>query len=107
MPVYEYECEDCGVFKSIAPMSAYADPCACIECGKISPRVINSVPSISTLDTGRRKAHKLNERSSDEPKRMSTHGPVGKTGIKPSRKALRGSDGSKSFPTARPWMLSQ
>lgn len=106
MPVYEYECEDCGIFQSIAPMSASADPCSCTECGKISPRVILSVPFVSTLDPGVRRAHGVNERSSDGPKKLSSHGPVGKNGAKPNRKALHRPDGSKSFPSARPWMLS-
>lgn len=106
MPIYEYECEDCGIFKSMAPMSAYKDPCACTECGKTSPRVLNSVPFLSTLDAGVRNAHNVNERASDAPKKRSTHGPVGKNNVQPRRKSVQTASGSKSFPGARPWMIS-
>jgi len=54
-------------------------------------------------------AHGINERAADSPKRLSQHGPgcaccSGKSGK--GRSTLRLPDGSKSFPSARPWMIS-
>jgi hypothetical protein len=53
------------------------------------------------------KAHAVNERSADSPKRSSGHGPgCGCCGGKTSSGTLRRPDGSKSFPAKRPWMIS-
>ncbi|MEM8877667.1 MAG: zinc ribbon domain-containing protein [Pseudomonadota bacterium] len=106
MPIYGYECQACGVFEAPAPMKAYADPCDCPTCGKSSPRVLNAVPFISTMSSSARKAHAVNERSADNPKRMSTHGPVGMDGIRRNQRAVKAPDGSKAFVGARPWMMS-
>ena len=106
MPIYEYECQDCGVFESMMPMSAFADPCACPNCGQSAQRVLNSVPFISTMSSGARKAHQVNEQSADGPKKLSTHGSVGSGGLERNRKTLHRPDGSKSFAASRPWMIS-
>ena len=40
MPIYEYECEEHGVFEEIK--SVDSEPCCeCPKCGKKSPRVIS------------------------------------------------------------------
>ena len=107
MPIYGYECTDCGVFEAMAPMRDFAKPCHCPTCGKISQRVLNAVPFVSTISSGLRKAHAVNERSSDAPKKLSTHGPIGRDGIKRGgRKVVQSPDGSKSFAGSRPWMMS-
>ena len=69
MPVYEYLCQDCGVFEEIAPMSRFADPCDCPDCGLSAPRVMISVPRLSVVSSATRRAHETNERSADSPKR--------------------------------------
>lgn len=107
MPYYEYECEDCGVFGCRAPMDAFANPADCPTCGKISPRVLNSVPFVSTVSSNLRKAHEVNERSADNPKRLSTHGPMGNQVPIRNRQMVQASNDSKAFPAKRPWMLSQ
>lgn len=108
MPVYEYQCQDCGVFETMAPMSAFADPCDCPACGQSAPRVMFSVPHISGMSSGTKRAHETNERAADSPKR-SSHGPncgCCGGGKKRESKTLYRPDGSKSFPTKRPWMIS-
>ncbi|WP_299675802.1 zinc ribbon domain-containing protein [uncultured Roseobacter sp.] len=108
MPIYEYQCTDCGVFEDTAPMSAFADPCDCPACGQSAPRVMFSVPHISGMASATRRAHETNERSADSPKR-SAHAPgcgCCGGGKKASNKTLHRADGSKSFPTKRPWMIS-
>lgn len=109
MPLYEYMCDACGPFEEIAPISRFSDPCDCPDCGATSPRVLLSVPRLATLSNGTRRAHETNERSADSPKR-SSHGPgcgcCGGSSKKKNSKTLYRPDGSKSFPTKRPWMIS-
>jgi len=109
MPVYEYQCTDCGPFESIAPMSRFSDPCNCPACGDAAPRVMLTAPNVSFVNDATRHAHTTNERSSDAPKRTSTHGPgcgCCSGGQKKQSKTLYRPDGSKSFPSKRPWMIS-
>ncbi|MEM6309816.1 MAG: zinc ribbon domain-containing protein [Pseudomonadota bacterium] len=109
MPVYEYSCRDCGIFEEMRPMRQFSEPCDCPTCGTASPRVMLSVPAFSSVSSAHRKSHEINERSADSPKRTSTHGPNCSCcggGAKKGRKTLHRPDGSKSFPSARPWMIS-
>jgi hypothetical protein len=67
-----------------------------------------TAPKLSVMDSARRHAHETNERSADSP-RKSSHGPGCSccgTGEKKNSKTLYRPDGSKSFPTKRPWMIS-
>ena len=109
MPVYEYKCDDCGVFEDVVPMSRFADPQDCPGCGLSARRVMLSVPNVSFVSGASRTAHETNERSRDQPKR-SAHGPgcgcCGTGGKKRGSKTLHRPDGSKSFPSKRPWMIS-
>lgn len=110
MPVYEYECEQHGVFEALQSMAAFQEPCSCPECGGESPRVLFTAPALGSRNRANIKAHGINERAADSPKRSGTHGPGcgccsgGKK--KSSRKTLHRPDGSKSFPSSRPWMIS-
>lgn len=109
MPVYDYDCPQCGPFEALVPMSRCADPCACPACASSAPRVLLTAPGIATMDSTRRTAHGVNERASDTPRR-SSHGPScsccsGNKG-KIGSGTLRRPDGSKSFPRKRPWMIS-
>jgi len=79
MPVYEYLCNDCGPF--------------------------------FCMPSDKRKAHATNERSANAPKTVgeykASHGPgCGCCSTKPSRLVKQTRSGAKSFPTARPWMIS-
>lgn len=38
MPRYRYACARCGAFDEMRPLEAYAEPCACPECGAMAPR---------------------------------------------------------------------
>ncbi len=108
MPIYEYWCEDHGVFTEMRPMAASATACACPQCGRAAPRVMVTPPRLGGMPDSRRRAHETNERAADSPKRLSSHGPsclCCKGGL-PTRKTLKTADGAKSFPTARPWMIS-
>ncbi|NYZ16665.1 zinc ribbon domain-containing protein [Azospirillum sp. RWY-5-1] len=114
MPAYDYACAACGGdFTAIRPMAESAAPQPCPGCGASAPRVIRTAPAFSGLPAATRNAHTLNERSADRPALLSEggrkHGPgCGCCGgsAKNARPVLRGLDGSKAFPTARPWMIS-
>ncbi|MFC0282207.1 zinc ribbon domain-containing protein [Camelimonas abortus] len=119
MPTYDYECAGCGPFVAFASMARYADPCPCPECGAESPRAFIHTPMLSSMSAGRRFACETNERSANAPRRLSKDGPPqagGRHGancsccsgrsLKAPRKTLYRPDGTKSFPTARPWMIS-
>jgi putative FmdB family regulatory protein len=109
MPVYEYLCDTHGLFSAMRPMDRFADPCDCPDCGGAAVRVVVTPPRLATPDRGRMKAHAVNERAADSPRRLSDHGPgcaCCSGGSKPGRATLVRPDGAKSFPGARPWMIS-
>ena len=66
MPVYEYECTDCGEFSALKPMSHATQPCACPQSGTASARKI-SAPFIAGLSAPLRQAWERNEKSAYEP----------------------------------------
>jgi putative FmdB family regulatory protein len=111
MPVYEYLCNDCGPFTAIRPMAEHADPQPCPDCHTPAPRVLMTAPHLATMSATRRRAHATNERSSHAPQVLSQLNSSHGSGCaccsgRSSRLARRGKDGSKSFPTSRPWMIS-
>jgi putative FmdB family regulatory protein len=109
MPMYEYWCDAHGGFSDMRPMAEYDKPGNCPDCGAAAPRVLLTPPRVLRMDAVVRHSHSTNEQAADSPKRLSTHGPgcsCCSGGTKSSRKALHRSDGSKSFPSARPWMIS-
>lgn len=113
MPIYDYECEACGPFREMRPMAMAAEPCACPTCSTPAPRAFFTMPNLATMDGDRRFAHATNERASNEPissksdRAQRLHG-VNCACCKPgkSRATVFRADGAKSFPTARPWMIS-
>jgi putative FmdB family regulatory protein len=114
MPVYEYLCSACGPFTEIRPMAEYQKPQSCPECQRKAPRVLLTAPRFSTLSNELRVAHATNERSAAAPSTLSSlksqHGSgcscCSPLSNKKSRKTARGKNGAKSFPGARPWMIS-
>ena len=119
MPVYDYECDHCGPFSAMRPMADYRHSASCPTCDAAAPRVILSAPAMGLVSTEVRRAHGVNERAAHAPKtsaevreamreKKKAHGAgcscCGGSG-KPSKTA-KAADGSKSFPAARPWMIS-
>ncbi|MBS9478632.1 FmdB family zinc ribbon protein [Ancylobacter radicis] len=121
MPVYEYLCESCGDFTAMRPMSEYQAPQPCPDCGASAPRVMLTAPHFSGMARESLVAHATNERAANAP--MTTgefaaksaaarHGSGCsccsggmKSRTKKSKTATAAS-GAKSFPSARPWMIS-
>jgi putative FmdB family regulatory protein len=105
MPTYEYECGDCGVFdlhRGIAQRNAAA---SCPVCDGDAHRVIMSAPLLSSMATGTRTAHAINERAAHEPVRSSTHGPSCGC-CKPKVTLPRTAESSTRSAGGRPWMIS-
>jgi len=117
MPLYEYECAQCGVFEEMRALTLAAEPCDCISCGTPAPRRL-SIPQYASMSASRRVAHETNERSSHEPRRsVSKSAAKGKKPHKPGCACCGGAskgrssatylpDGSKMFATKRSWMIS-
>ena len=107
MPVYDYLCEECGPFTALRPMAEYREPCDCPDCGVSTPRAVLNAPRLALMSASRKSGHETNERSRHAPRRSSAHGAgcaCCSTGTKTSAAASPG--GAKSFPSARPWMIS-
>ncbi|MFW2589996.1 FmdB family zinc ribbon protein [Sagittula sp. SSi028] len=109
MPYYDYLCDACGPFTESAPMADFDKPCDCPACGTAAPRVLLQAPRFANMDAGRRTAFATNERSQHAPKSSRAHPPgcgCCSGTSKTASRTLHRPDGSKSFPSARPWMIS-
>ncbi len=114
MPLYDYKCSQHGVFQEMVPVALGDKPCECPHCGQPSARVILVAPEVLNMAPEKRKAHETNERASHAPvfstpesrdKKHGRHCGCEKKAEKSAR-AVYLPDGSKIFPSARPWMIS-
>lgn len=112
MPTYEYQCDTCGTFDMLRPIAQRDALCSCPACSREAHRIIASAPALSAMATTARKAHAINERASHAPMtsgeyRAYKHPPgCGCCSTGGSKATVRAADGSKGFPTKRPWMIS-
>jgi putative FmdB family regulatory protein len=108
MPTYEYDCPECGPFEAMRSMAEYQAPHPCPDCGADAPRAGVSAPRLMGMDAGRRNAMATNERSASAPARASRAHPSSCGCCKPGGGKLKAESVSaaKSFPAARPWMIS-
>ncbi len=119
MPVYEYQCADCGVFTAIRKMSESSAPAYCDVCGSECARIL-SVPRLAMMGKHQRDAHERNEKSAHEPRvgRRSSCGCAGAHTCKTNANGEKNGAVQKVNPatgtpalqmqtkkTARPWML--
>ena len=111
MPLYEYACEECGVFTAFKSMRESSQPAHCAFCGAQSPRIL-SAPKLAILDKATRSAHERNEKSAHAPavKKRSSCGCTGahtcKTSTKVNPETGKAALQMQTKKTARPWMLS-
>ena len=112
MPIYEYQCESCGIFDLGRPIALRDAGCNCPVCSRQARRVIASAPALSAMTAQARNAHATNERAAHAPMtsgeyRAYKHPPgCGCCSGTGSKATVRAPDGSKAFPTKRPWMIS-
>lgn len=110
MPMYEYECDQCGVFTALRRMSECSDPAFCQTCGAESQRIM-SVPRLAIMGKQQREAHERNEKSAYAPSvgRRSSCGCTGthtcKTTTKVNEDTGKAALQVQTKKTARPWML--
>ncbi len=70
MPLYDYHCDDCGLFSAWNRMSQAAAPAECPVCADPARRVL-SAPFLNTMNPHNRIAHQRNEKSADAPAVMN------------------------------------
>jgi len=107
MPIYEYDCAECGGFCELRALDEHSQPAPCPRCGALVARAI-SAPRLAVLSATQRRAHTTNERSAHEPRRSGAahrHGPACGCG----KKTTSGTGDKapmKGFANRRPWMIS-
>jgi len=129
MPVYDYKCPQHGLFHELGVMETSGSPCACPQCGTQSARIIMIPPDVLAMAPEQRKAMANNEKARHQPIISSTDSRAEaadqqrfalKQGDKQGgccsqhrqkNSALKQQvvflpDGSKVFPSQRPWMIS-
>lgn len=116
MPLYDYKCREHGLFHELATMDNAADPCPCPQCGVLSGRVVIIPPQILAMAKERKKRFEINEKAQHEPNMVKVSNSCNcKTShplqLKPNKGSLQQQliylpDGSKIFPSQRPWMIS-
>ena len=115
MPVYDYKCQDHGVFYELATFEQSNLPQACPTCKKMSARIIRIAPEILDMSPVKRKSHERNEKAQHEPefstaeRRESDHEHSSGCGCNNKMgksKMFLTANGDKMFPSMRPWMIS-
>lgn len=127
MPLYDYKCQQHGVFQELAPMSEHDQPKPCPQCQQVSGRIIILPPEIAKVLKQTREAMERNEKSRESPEVMTSaqfhqreqeikerqkfnnrHKHSSDCGCnKPRRSNLMyTAEGNKMFPGMRPWMIS-
>lgn len=112
MPTYDYSCPHCGDFDAIRSVAMRDAPAKCPDCDEVSARVLVGTPRLALMASTTRRAIDLNERAKHEPKRSGDYArlrhPAGCgccSGV--GRGAtVTAPNGSKAFPSKRPWMIS-
>jgi putative FmdB family regulatory protein len=98
MPMYEYHCQGCGIFTQLRKIHESDVLTHCPMCGDQSKRII-SAPRLSVISTTVRLVHSRNEKSAEEPRRVSRPDVVAEGGkLKRRHPHLHAQH--------RPWMLS-
>jgi putative FmdB family regulatory protein len=108
MPLYDYECRNCGPFREWRPMSEWDADTPCPDCSLPAPRQA-AAPMLGVLKTNNRIAHERNEKSAHEPMvvrredlpRNHRHGH--RLSVNPSIERQFGN--VSPSPPGRPWMV--
>jgi putative FmdB family regulatory protein len=109
MPYYDYRCDACGTFTELRPMARSAEPCDCPRCGQPSDRAFLTMPFVPGMERSTRLALQTNEKARHEPRlsKNLSHAPGCGCCKDPSKsKLIYRPNGEKTFPSARPWMIS-
>ena len=96
MPLYNYECTDCGPFEEWQSMSQSAEPNTCTNCGEQSKRAM-STPGLALMSANTRTAHFRNEKSASNPEVVNKPKNVSR------RRAWKIQRAHASQPCTQPW----
>jgi putative FmdB family regulatory protein len=101
MPIYEYDCEQHGLFEEMRPMNRSSEGAACPECAAVSPRVLsatrtNLVPRATSV------AHARNEKSRHSPE-VCSHADGHRHQHAKAQKARPGQ--LQAYRGKRPWVM--
>lgn len=106
MPVYEYNCEECGPFTKLRSLEQCSAPANCPECGASSAKIF-PVIHLRAMRPENRVAWERNERSAHAPHVCGTGCSHERT--KPKSTAARPGDKpvmqASTKRNSRPWML--
>jgi putative FmdB family regulatory protein len=133
MPIYDFKCAEHGLFHELVAMEKAGSASPCPQCGTQCMPVILVAPTVLAMSPESRQAHKTNEEARHNPiissvdsraevddrkqfalKKGKQQG-CGCSGHnsehRPEQSALKQQvvflpDGSKVFPSQRPWMIS-
>lgn len=105
MPVYEYQCSECGPFVEVRPLAESSAPGSCPRCGRASPKLFPMV-NLRSMRPENRTAWERNERSAHAPHVCGSGCSHGAT----PKKARTARDGKPALQASRkrnsrPWML--
>ena len=128
MPVYDYKCAEHGLFYGLASVDDHDKPAQCPQCQAMSPRVIMISPEVLAMAKEKKQAMDRNEQARHEPTHSTQQsraelkaenadrqkrgcgcrhqGSASEEENKRSSKLMYTADGSKMFPSMRPWMIS-
>lgn len=70
MPIYDYQCSDCGPFRMMRPMAQSNAPTMCPTCGRVSTKTITA-PFLADMAPHNRIGSQRNEKSAHAPRVMS------------------------------------
>jgi putative FmdB family regulatory protein len=70
MPIYDYNCTECGGFRLMRRMADCAEPAVCPECGRTAAKSVTA-PFLADMPTFSRVACQRNELSAHAPAVMS------------------------------------
>lgn len=110
MPIYDFECANCGPFAVMRRIADREKPCRCPDCGGEGSRVI-SAPSLALMAGTRRNAHATNERAAHAPRQSGDgpqlrHRPGCSCCSGGAAKLVGAPSGGLKRPAGRPWMIS-
>ena len=91
MPLYEYNCRDCGDFEILRSLSQYNAPMLCPQCNVLAVKIL-SVPNIN-LNSGSFSA--IDKINSAEPRLVK------QKKLEPTKPRYQSTNNS-----SRPWMVS-
>ncbi len=66
MPLYDYDCGQCGSFSDLQPMSRASEAMPCPICGEPADRIV-CTPFVANRAPNNRVAHQRSEKSAHEP----------------------------------------